>query len=76
MHTFKEFNRTHAGLVRASIILHLIVVVAVWGVAFLTLNDANAALITTLAVLLALHMLCIAYLTNAHDLILTKYNIL
>jgi hypothetical protein len=72
MHTFKEFNRTHAGLVRASIILHLIAVVAVWGVAFLTLNDANAALITTLVVSLALHMLYIAYLTNAHDLILTR----
>jgi hypothetical protein len=60
------------GLVRASIILHLIAVAAVWGVAFLTLSDANAALITTLVVLLAMHILYIAYLTNAHDLILTR----
>ena len=72
MYIFKEFNQTHAGLVRTSIILHLIAVAAVWGVAFLTLNDANAALITTLIVLLALHMLYIAYPTNAHDLILTR----
>jgi hypothetical protein len=72
MYIFKEFNRTHVGLVRASIILHLIAVAAVWGVAFLTLNDANAALITTLVVLLAMHILYIAYLTNAHDLILTR----
>jgi hypothetical protein len=70
MYIFKEFNRTHVGLVRASLILHLIAVAAVWGVAFLTLNDANAALITTLVVLLAMHILYIAYLTN--DLILTR----
>jgi hypothetical protein len=72
MYIFKEFNRTHVGLVRTSIILHLIAVAAVWGVAFLSMNDASAALITTLVVLLAVHILYIAYLTNAHDLILTK----
>jgi len=72
MYIFKEFNRTHVRLVRASIILHLIAVAAVWGVALLTLSDANAALITTLAVLLAMHLLYIAYLTNAHYLILTR----
>jgi hypothetical protein len=72
MYIFREFNRTHAGLVRTSIILHLIAVAAVWGAAFLTLNDANAALTTTLVVLLAMHLLYIAYLTNAHDLILTR----
>jgi hypothetical protein len=61
-----------SGLLRTSIILHLIAVAAVWSVAFLLMNDASAALITTLVALLAVHILYIAYLTNAHDLVLTK----
>lgn len=71
MYVFREFNETHKGLVRSSIVLHLIAVSAVWGAAFLSLNDARAALTTTLAVLLAIHIFHIANLTISYDLALT-----
>jgi hypothetical protein len=71
MYVFREFNDTHKGLVHRSMILHHIAVAAVWGAALFSLNDARAALTTTLVVLLAIHIAYIVNLTISYDLALT-----
>ena len=71
MYVFREFNDAHKGLVHRSMVLDLVAVAAVWGAALFSLNDARAALTTTLLVSLAFHIAYIINLTITHDLALT-----
>jgi hypothetical protein len=72
MYLFKEFNRKHAGQVRASIILYLVTILVAWFSSFFSFTNTNAALTATVFIFLAVHVVRIAYLTRVYDLALTK----